>query len=421
MMAMPACRSNESVSQFKVIWMACCFGATSSSVARKQPLDDLLVEALRWNDRDMGSTTIAEAAESLGLTQAKLAILLGIDKPILSRQHLWNDPSWLQRLDGETIAKLAKLPGLVGNTSEEQYCEERHADVAVRLRSYGGTLQSQPDFSTPEGRVRAFYLDNALEAAIRILQCSTQQRDKEALDDTADYVACFYSQHYTGEEGTLRSVLDPRGSVITFQPLSRLLDATRDVVERLQESTTSFFGEHRTFALQILGYALERLAPSERLWEPHIDARTAFPVRGMTIGRIIETGDDDLAKWYALKVRDNPVLRAVEVPAFLLWAGDSRATRAGGLKLDPKMTHATTRTIDALVREVTDTRCPVAYVYYLTETFIPTLRASNLVAVDMPRMRRFIQHLEERADVMKGFAHDSAARLIVDLKKSGAA
>lgn len=213
--------------------------------------------------------SLREFAESVGYSAADVAFQAQLDESTLSR--LWDDPSWVTRVRGNSLLALIKvLPG-IGEYVTTHALATHRTELIQRLADLGVTVDREvfrhllSEVHIPEQHVSA-----ALDAAAHILQSD--------IKGAAGRLSRFWR---LGQDRALAAVFAPpdrdgvlpggRGLIVE---ISKLVESSIALLGRLTDYPNSF---HAILASACLAHHLARVTRADLLedLDPRSSPRSA--------------------------------------------------------------------------------------------------------------------------------------------------
>lgn len=298
--------------------------------------------------------SLAQLTAPSGFLIADVAFLAEIEESTLSR--LWDDPNWLDRVKGKTLRSIVSVVPRVGEYVAGFALADRRSKIAERM----SRTEAQLDESAfrrlvKERKVPEQYLSNALDAGVTILSGDLRR--------AASCLARFWGRD---QDFALAFLFGNHETDCLLADPEPLITASIDMIEQLNRHKRSF---HALVAQANLMHHVARARPAfdQTLSTKDLNRQSALAFRSTVIGRIISSEDFDLAERYGQDVAASPLLSLVEGWAFPTYTHDAKASSDFSLPRSLRLQ----RTAQEILLEVE--KYNEAYLYYLSQTSIPTL------------------------------------------------
>lgn len=336
------------------------------------------------------TTGAAPLASLMGdLRAVDVSSLSGVSQSTLSR--LWDNPRWIERVEGATLSKLMAISPTTGNYVR-RWGEDQRLQVAMQTAHAAGIRLRQ-------GAVAHLVRSAPVSAVIGALSAVTEMMQGRHDNASRMYSVCWGQKN----NGVMDAILSG-GSAAVFEDLDTILTAA----EVFAVTTPGF-----TDLNQIVGYGivLHKLI-THGVTQPRriLDEQNplTFLTRSSAIARILSENDLSFVEWYRNRVSAHRDLMFME-----LWSHTTYANDVPIWRRLPKT--ATLISTAAMTATDIQTRND-AYVYYLLVVALPLLvRMDPRLARHRPSLTSALTAAEEHADGrIRTAAHN--IRVSLDLK-----
>ncbi|MBW8481717.1 hypothetical protein [Actinomadura parmotrematis] len=249
---------------------------------------------------------LSEIAGDIGLNMSDVALFSGLDESTVFR--LWDNDAWLDRISGRSLQSLiSSIPGVAEYSTAHSVLKRRET-LVDDLAGEGLVVNAEALDASP---VAPQHLLNALEAALLIVRDAPVQK-------VSSYLARFWGRE---QDRALSSLFSTEGGLL-HDP-HRLFESSVDIAPRLNRKSYSF---HSILALNILTHQVSKVtgATEAELSFEVPGRRSAFMMRGVVMGSLINSNDVDLAERYQYELERTPIFTALEHWSFPTYTRDGR-------------------------------------------------------------------------------------------------
>lgn len=330
---------------------------------------------------------LREFAESVGYSAADVAFQAQLDESTLSR--LWDEPSWMTRIRGNSLIALIKVLPDVGEYVTSHALATQRSELVEQLAELGATVDQEVfRYLVSVVHIPEQHMSGALDVAVHILQ--------QDIKGAAGRLSRFWR---LGQDRALAALFAPpdrdgvlpggRGVIID---ISKLVESSIELFARLSEYPNSF---HAVLACACLAHHLGRVTKADLLDHLNAESRqSALARRSIVMGQIVQTDNSDLVDEWSAQIAQHRSLALIE--AWALPSQMSDITPSANFYLPRHV--ALVRTASEILQHIRTYND--SYFRYLVTTAIPNALSHdpNFGGQRHPLIEALATRLDQAAD-----------------------
>lgn len=303
----------------------------------------------------VGSDHLAESGHAFAIPLSALmsdlravdaSRLSGVSQSTLSR--LWDNPNWIQRVEGDTLSKLMAISPSVG-TYVSKWGENQRLNAVARCAEAAGA------------DIRHAALTKLAHSAPTSTVIALLSAITEMMHGHYDNASRMFASSWGQRSNGVADSFFESGSAGIFEDMQTILTSA----EEFLSNPPGFADVTQIVGYGIVGHKLIRTGANESLPVlEHKNDTLAFLTRSSTIARILSSDDLAFVEWYRDRVSTRRDLSAMEI-----W---SHATYSHDIPMSQRRLPKTTRLSATAAMSVDDMYTQNdAYVYYLLVVALP--------------------------------------------------